>query len=146
MSTYKSMSDAAYEIMSKKKRSIAFIKLWEEVMNETKVSEDLVAQFYSDLTLDSRFVQLKDNKWDLRSRRKFEEHYVDISKIDLEDDEESAPFDLDALNEILNELQYFNINSGQDYVSQIKRVAGLDREAADIALKYLEDAESQFKN
>ena len=65
---------------------------------------------------------------------------------DLEDDEESAPFDLDALNEILNELQYFNINSGQDYVSQIKRVAGLDREAADIALKYLEDAESQFKN
>lgn len=89
MSTYKSMSDAAYEIMSKKKRSIAFIKLWEEVMNETKVSEDLVAQFYSDLTLDSRFVQLKDNKWDLRSRRKFEEHYVDISKIDLEDDEET---------------------------------------------------------
>lgn len=60
------------------------------------------------------------------------------------DDEESVPFDLDALNEILSELQYFNINSGQDYVSQIKRVAGLDKTAADIALKYLEDAEAQF--
>ena len=88
MSTYKSMSDAAYEIMAKKKRAIAFNKLWEDVLKETKVSEDLVAQFYSDLTLDSRFVQLKDNKWDLRSRRKFEEHYIDISKIDLEEDEE----------------------------------------------------------
>ena len=89
MSTYKSMSDAAYEIMAKKKRAIAFNKLWEDVLKETKVSEDLVAQFYSDLTLDSRFVQLKDNKWDLRSRRKFEEPYIDIQKIDLEEDEES---------------------------------------------------------
>lgn len=60
------------------------------------------------------------------------------------DDEESTPFDLETLNEILNELQYFNVNSGQDYVSQIKRVAGLDKTAADIALKYLEDAEAQF--
>ena len=60
------------------------------------------------------------------------------------DDEEEVPFDLEALNEILNELQYFNVNSGQDYVSQIKRVAGIDKTAADIALKYLEDAESQF--
>ncbi len=61
-----------------------------------------------------------------------------------EDDEETVPFDLEALNEILNELQYFNVNSGQDYVSQIKRVAGLDKTAADIALKYLENAESEF--
>ena len=75
--------------MAKKKRAIAFNKLWEDVLKETKVSEDLVAQFYSDLTLDSRFVQLKDNKWDLRSRRKFEEPYIDIQKIDLEEDEES---------------------------------------------------------
>ncbi len=60
------------------------------------------------------------------------------------EDEETVPFDLETLNEILNELQYFNVNSGQDYVSQIKRVAGIDKVAADIALKYLEDAESQF--
>ena len=60
-------------------------------------------------------------------------------------EEETAPFDLDALNEILNELQMFNLNSGQDYVSQIKRVAGIDTVAADIALKYLEIAESEFK-
>ena len=60
------------------------------------------------------------------------------------DDEETVPFDLEALNEILNELQYFNVNSGQDYVSQIKRVAGLDKAAADMALRYLEDAEALF--
>lgn len=61
-----------------------------------------------------------------------------------EEDEETVPFDLEALNEILNELEYFNVNSGLDYDSQIRRFAGLDKVAADIALKYLENAESQF--
>lgn len=75
----------------------------------------------------------------------FDEVFKDIVEEDnILDDEESVPFDLEALNDILNELQYFNINSGQDYVSQIKRVAGLDKVAADIALKYLEDAEAEF--
>lgn len=60
------------------------------------------------------------------------------------DDEETVPFDLEALNEILNELEYFNVNSGLDYDSQIRRFAGLDKVAADIALGYLERAEAQF--
>ena len=61
-----------------------------------------------------------------------------------EENEETIPFDLEALNEILNELEYFNVNSGLDYDSQIRRFAGLDKVAADIALEYLERAESQF--
>lgn len=61
-----------------------------------------------------------------------------------EENEETVPFDLEALNEILNELEYFNVNSGLDYDSQIRRFAGLDKVAADIALEYLERAESQF--
>lgn len=60
------------------------------------------------------------------------------------ENEETVPFDLEALNEILNELEYFNVNSGLDYDSQIRRFAGLDKVAADIALEYLERAESQF--
>ena len=61
-----------------------------------------------------------------------------------EENEETVPFDLEALNEILNELEYFNVNSGLDYDSQIRRFAGLDKVAADIALGYLERAEAQF--
>lgn len=76
----------------------------------------------------------------------FEEVFKNIEdENSVDDDEETAPFDVEALNDILNELQFFNLNSGQDYVSQIKRVAGLDKAAADIALKYLEDAEAEFK-
>ena len=81
------MTDIAYDILSGKKRAIQFSKLWEEVSKKTKASNDVVAQFYSDLTLDPRFAQLKENKWDLVERRKYSEAHVDISKIELGEDE-----------------------------------------------------------
>ena len=84
--TAKSMTDIAYDILSGKKRAIQFQKLWEEVSKKTGASNDIVAQFYSDLTLDSRFAQLKENKWDLIERRKFSESHVDISRIELGED------------------------------------------------------------
>lgn len=83
----KSMTDMAYDILSGKKRAIQFSKLWEEVSKKLKISNDQVAQFYSDLTLDPRFASLKENKWDLVERRKYSESHVDISRIELGEDE-----------------------------------------------------------
>lgn len=82
----KSKTDIAYDILSSKKRATSFQKLWEEVAKKTGASNDMIAQFYEDLSLDSRFAQLKDNKWDLIERRKFSESHVDISKIELGED------------------------------------------------------------
>lgn len=84
--TAKSMTDVAYDILSSKKRAMQFSKLWEDVSKITGASMDNVSQFYSDLTLDSRFASLKENKWDLVERRKFSESHVDISRIELGDD------------------------------------------------------------
>ena len=81
------MTDIAYDVISKKKRAVQFSKLWEEVSRLNGVSNDKVAQFYSDLTFDSRFASLKDNKWDLVERRKFAESHIDLSEIELGDDE-----------------------------------------------------------
>lgn len=86
MSSKKSMMDIAYDILSNKKRAIAFSKLWEDVSKEYGASMDQISQFYSDLSLDKRFTQLKENKWDLVERRKFEESHVDISAIELGED------------------------------------------------------------
>lgn len=87
MASAKSMVDVAYDVIAKKKRAIPFSKLWEEVSKTYGVANDKIAQFYSDLTLDSRFVSLKENKWDLVERRKFEESHVDLSEIELDEDE-----------------------------------------------------------
>lgn len=70
----------------------------------------------------------------------------DDKKEDDSDEETSPAFDIEALAKVLDELQYYNISGGQDYHSQIMRVAGIDKSAADIALEYLSRVESEFKN
>ena len=95
MADTRSMTDVAYDLMSSKKRPVSFQKLWQDVSKITKVSSDLIARFYSDLTLDGRFVSLKDNKWDLKNRRKFAESQFDISEIEV-DDGETEIFDEDG--------------------------------------------------
>jgi len=99
MASAKSMTDIAYDILSRKKRAVQFNKLWEEVSKLYGASNDRVAQFYSDMTLDSRFASLKDNKWDLIERRKFNESHVDISAIELDSDEETEEEDQDIVSD-----------------------------------------------
>ena len=96
-----SMADAAYEILSGKKRAILFSALWNDVRKITKSPKENVSNFYEDLTLDPRFVCLKDNKWDLKERRSFADTHVDVKDISLED--ESSPVeDEDEDDESLN--------------------------------------------
>ncbi len=68
----KSMVDVAFDLMTRKKKPVVFLKLWQEVseiMGFTPAQEeDNIAQFYGDLSLDDRFVNVLENKWDLRVR------------------------------------------------------------------------------
>ena len=86
----KSMVDVAYDLMSTKKKAIVFLKLWEEVcqvMAFTKQQEeDNIAQFYSDLSLDDRFVYVGENKWDLRERHTYHEVVVDTEEILIDEE------------------------------------------------------------
>lgn len=86
----KSMVDVAYDLMSTKKKAIVFLKLWEEVcqvMAFTKQQEeDNIAQFYSDLSLDDRFVNVGENKWDLRERHTYYEVVVDTEEILIDEE------------------------------------------------------------
>jgi len=86
----KAMIDVAYELMSTKKKPVVFLKIWEEVsqmMGFTKQQEeDNIAQFYSDLSLDDRFVNVGENKWDLRERHTYHEVVVDTEELIIDED------------------------------------------------------------
>lgn len=88
----RSMTDVAFELMGKKKKAIPFKKLWEEVVSVMGYSESVAANkmatFYSNLSLDARFALVEDGKWDLRSRRTFNEIHKDLSDILVDDDED----------------------------------------------------------
>lgn len=80
-----SMADAAHEILQGKKRAILFSALWNEVRKATKSPKEDISHFYEDLTLDPRFVCLKDNKWDLKERRSFADSHIDVTGLSLDD-------------------------------------------------------------
>lgn len=74
----------------------------------------------------------------------FANTYADIEDEVIEEDTEPT-YSLEELSSILAELQNYNIASGEDYKAQIRRVAGIDKEAAELALNYLEKAENKLK-
>ena len=92
MAEKQTMTDVAYTFLSKRKKEVTFLALWEAVCEAIAIPEDKQrkkkSQFYSELMLDTRFASLDNNKWDLRNRRKFDEVHVDTSDIELDDDDE----------------------------------------------------------
>lgn len=101
----KSITDVAFECMKRKRREVPFAKLWQEVIIASGFDEDTakkkVAQFYNAITLDSRFVSLPDNKWDLKSRHTFNETRIDTSAILMDDELDD---DLDEEKELDEEF------------------------------------------
>ncbi|NCB34030.1 MAG: DNA-directed RNA polymerase subunit delta [Erysipelotrichia bacterium] len=90
MAPKETMTDAAYNLMAKRKKEIEFARLWQEVAKTIEIPPEKLArkkaQFYSELMLDTRFASLKGNKWDLRSRRKFDEFHKEVEVSDIDDD------------------------------------------------------------
>ncbi|MFV0393342.1 MAG: DNA-directed RNA polymerase subunit delta [Coprobacillaceae bacterium] len=95
----KSMIDVAFELMTKKKKAIAFDKLWNEVSEikgyTVEEMDERQSLFYTNITLDGRFITVGENQWDLRSRHKFEDVHIDMNDIyaDVDEEEEAEPED-----------------------------------------------------
>ncbi|MBO7703691.1 MAG: DNA-directed RNA polymerase subunit delta [Solobacterium sp.] len=102
MSTKVTMTDAAYNCMLKRKKEIEFPKLWADVAKTMKIPEEKLIrkkrQFYAELMEDHRFVSLKGNKWDLRSRRSYSEVSAETAVVMDEDDETEDIEDRDVLD------------------------------------------------
>ncbi len=96
MTAKKCMTDVAYDILSNRQDAMPFKDLWSEVSKETGLGNDKVASFYSDLSLDGRFISLEGNNWDLKSHRKFSETQIDLSAIEVGDDNDGVVYDDDG--------------------------------------------------
>lgn len=107
----KSMITVAYDILNKKVgknkgKAVLFNTLWAQVCEELQFSKEeqnrKVSQFFMDLSLDDRFVNV-DNKglWDLKSRHTFAETVVNTEAILVndEEDEEANHIEVEDINE-----------------------------------------------
>lgn len=103
------MIDTAFNLLSKKKKPTPFLKIWEEIAQIEALTvaqqEDQIAQFYSDLCLDSRFVNMGENKWDLRSRHTFSEVVIDTDDL-MDDESDEDEFASEEIEEEKEEEKY----------------------------------------
>lgn len=88
----KSLLDYGFDVLNGSKDPIKFIDLFNEAVklsgltlseSELKIR---MSKFYTQLSLDGRFITLTDNNWDLRCRHVFEQVHLDM--IDAYSDEE----------------------------------------------------------
>ncbi|MCI2068743.1 MAG: DNA-directed RNA polymerase subunit delta [Bacilli bacterium] len=107
-----SMLDVAFKVLTEKKASMSFFDLINEVSKRLGFSEDekksKMSQFYTNLSIDGRFVVLADNCWDLRDRVPFEQVHIDMNeayndKVDDDEEEEGDEEESDG-DEKLKEL------------------------------------------
>lgn len=88
----RSMVEVGYELLSKKQGPQKFNKLWSEVSEilglERDEADEYISNFYTNLSLDERFVLLEDNTWDLRERQSFEKVHIDMNDVYSEVEEE----------------------------------------------------------
>jgi DNA-directed RNA polymerase subunit delta len=109
MITTKSLLDCALQEMQKAKGSIAFKDLFAAIAKTLEMNDDEkkahVGRFYTDITLDGRFVVLTDGMWDLRARHTYDKVHIDVNDAysDVEtgdDDNEEAQEDKEYNAEI----------------------------------------------
>ena len=111
----RSMVEVGYELLLKKQSPQKFSKLWSETseilgLDESEV-ENYISDFYTNLTLDERFVLLEDNTWDLRERQSFDKVHIDMNDIYSEIDEEDKELKED---EEVEDEEYNEYSEGEE--------------------------------
>lgn len=100
------MVEAAFSVLEKAQSALPFKELFDQVVTELDLDKvaatKRIAKLYSDITLDSRFLSLEDNMWDLKKRHKLDDTIVDTSDIII-DDEDVDEYDYDYEEEEINE-------------------------------------------
>ena len=88
-----SMVDIAYSILKNEGSILSFTELFDKVAEKLELTEseknDRISSFYTDISLDGRLVNVKDNKWDLRVNQKYENVHMDINDVYAEMDAEA---------------------------------------------------------
>lgn len=109
-----SKTNIAYEIVKEVTGGLSFANLWEEVCDKANIpddeADDLISGFYTDLSLDGRFITLGDNVWDLRENHSFDKVHIDMNDI-YSDEEDIIEAEEGVISKEDTEEQLFEENS-----------------------------------
>jgi len=105
-----SNKDIAYMIMEESKRKLNTADLFKKIIKLLDLPESTfekkIADFYTALSTDKRFILLDNGKWDLRSNHTSDK----VIKVTDEDDEEENEEDKEENEEELDEIEEDNFD------------------------------------
>lgn len=88
-----SMVDVAYSYLKETNRKVKFNDLFNVISERNGFTEEekenLISNFYTNLSLDGRFVTLGNNEWDLRSNQTYDKVHIDMNDIYTDMEEET---------------------------------------------------------
>ena len=107
----KSLLDYGFDVLSASKEPVKFLDLFKKSVElsglELSESEQKIrmSKFYTQLSLDGRFVTLTDNYWDLRSRHVFEKVHLDMIDAYSDEDDDIDEEEEELLRQELGEVE-----------------------------------------
>lgn len=118
-----SMVEIAYRYLKDAHEAVRFKQIWDHVAKSLEYDEnkkiERVSLFYTELSLDGRFVTLGENTWDLREHHTYDKVHIDMNDIYAEVEDISA-LDEDELIDfpLLDEID--RIDEDEDYEEEEK--------------------------
>ena len=123
-----SMIDEAYEIIRSSDKIYSFTELYQLVTQNLGMSEEEkmshIGQFYTELTMDGRFLNLGDNNWDLRENHTYARSHIDVNDVysevnsdadsDEEDKQEEKAYDAEVEGKSMDEEDKGDDADGED--------------------------------
>ncbi|KKI89668.1 DNA-directed RNA polymerase subunit delta [Bacillus sp. SA1-12] len=117
------MVEVAYELFVENKKPYLFSDLVEEVSTLLGLSkeqvEDKIAQFYTDINIDGRFICVGENMWGLRTwypYEQIEEEIVPVAKTKKKKAKKSLDDDLeDDFDDLEDDLEYEDLDELDDF-------------------------------
>lgn len=108
-----SYDDIAYVILKERGKKMKLLDLFNEVIDQLKLNreeaENHLADFFSLLSTEKRFIQLEGGYWDLR-----ENHTAKIELTDLDDEEDITDEIEEERNEEIDEEMYIDETKEND--------------------------------
>ena len=107
----KSLLDYGFDVLSASKEPVKFIDLFNKALDLSGLelsAADLkirMSTFYTQLSLDGRFITLTDNYWDLRSRHVFEQVHLDMIDAYSDDEDDVDEEEEELLRQELGEQE-----------------------------------------
>ena len=107
----KSLIDYVYDFLSNSKDPVKIIDLFNKVVEMSGLEfsdaelKSRMSKFYTQLSLDERFITLTDNYWDLRSRHVFEQVHLDMIDAYSDEDDEIDEEEEQLLRQELGEQE-----------------------------------------